>query len=284
MSAPVMTGLKGKVAFITGVGKGQGRSHAVRLAREGVDILGIDAMKTYPWMNYPLATRDDVDETIRLVEAEGRRLVFSKADVTDAASVEAAVEAGFAELGRLDIVLANAGVFPKGDLTWQIDPAQWREVVDVNLTGVFHTVRAAVPRMLEAGNGGSIVVTSSGAAIVSGSYFADYSAAKAALLSLTRTLAVELAPHSVRVNAVCPGPVNTDMIANDALYKVFRPDLEHPTREDTVEVWKTKHLLPIPWLEPVDVSNAIAWLVSDEARYVTGITLPVDAGNTIKYF
>lgn len=278
-----MSSLEGKVAFITGIGKGQGRSHALRLAREGVDIIGIDAMKTYPWMSYPLATPDDVAETVRLVEAEGRRIVFAKADVTDIASLERAVEIGVAELGRLDIVLANAGAFPKGDLTWQIDPAQWREVVDVNLTGVFHTVHAAVPRMLEAGNGGSITITSSGAAIVSGSYFADYSAAKAALLSLTRTLAVELAPHQIRVNALCPGAVNTDMIANDALYRVFRPDLENPTREDTVEIWKTKHLLPIPWLEPIDISNAIAWLVSDEARYVTGVTLPVDGGNTIKY-
>lgn len=278
-----MGSLEGKVAFISGVGKGQGRSHAVRLAREGADILGIDALVDYPWMNYPLARMADVEETARLVEAEGRRLVFHRADVTDVASMEAAVRAGIGELGRIDVVLANAGAFPKGDLTWQIDPAQWSQVIAVNLTGVFHTVRATVPHMIEAGRGGSIVITSSGAAIVSGSYFADYSAAKAGLLSLTRTLAVELAPHSIRVNALAPGAVNTDMIANEALYKVFRPDLDQPTREDTVEVWKTKHLLPIPWLEPIDVSNAIAWLVSDEARYVTGVTLPVDGGNTIKY-
>jgi SDR family mycofactocin-dependent oxidoreductase len=275
--------LEGKVAFITGVGKGQGRSHAVRLAREGADILGIDALVDYPWMNYRLARMEDVEETARLVEAEGRRLFFRRADVTDAASMEAAVEAGIEELGRIDVVLANAGAFPKGNLTWEIDPAQWRQVIDVNLTGVFHTVRAAVPHMIRAARGGSIVITSSGAAIVSGSYFADYSAAKAGLLSLTRSLAVELAPHWIRVNALAPGAVNTDMIANDALYKVFRPDLENPTREDTVEVWKTKHLLPIPWLEPLDISNAIAWLVSEEARYVTGVTLPVDGGNTIKY-
>ncbi|HUZ20408.1 MAG TPA: SDR family oxidoreductase [Acidimicrobiales bacterium] len=221
---------------------------------------------------------------MRLVEQEARRLVFRQADVTDLASLEAALAAGVAELGRLDIVAANAGALPKGDLTWQIDPAQWREVIDVNLTGVFHTVHAAVPHMLEAGNGGSITITSSGAAIVSGSYLGDYSAAKAALLSLTRTLAVELAPHWIRVNAICPGAVNTDMIANEAMYKMFRPDLERPTREDTVEVWKSKHLLPVPWLEPNDISNVIAWLASDEARYITGVALPVDAGNTIKYF
>jgi SDR family mycofactocin-dependent oxidoreductase len=256
----------------------------VRLAREGAHIIGIDALKTYPWMNYRLAEQSDVDETIRLVEAEGRRVFFAQADVTDLPSLEAAVAGGVAEFGRLDVVAANAGAFPKGDLTWEADAAAWRECVEVNLFGVFHTVHAAVPHMVEAGNGGSIIITSSGAAIVSGSYLSDYSAAKAALLSLTRTLAVELAPHWIRVNAICPGAVNTDMIANEALYRMFRPDLEAPTREDTIEVWKSKHLLPVPWLEPSDISNAVAWLASDEARLITGVTLPVDAGNTIKYF
>ncbi len=275
--------LEGKVAFITGVAKGQGRSHAVRLAREGADIIGIDALKTYPWMNYHLAEQADVDETIALVEKEGRRLLFRRADVTDLASLEAALEDGVKELGRLDIVAANAGALPKGSLTWEADPSAWRECVEVNLVGVFHTVHAAVPHMLAAGNGGSIVITSSGAALVASSYLSDYSAAKAALLNLTRTLAVELAPHWIRVNAVCPGAVNTDMIANEALYRMFRPDLEAPTREDTVDIWRSKHLLPIAWLEPLDISNAVAWLVSDEAKYVTGIALPVDAGNTIKF-
>lgn len=279
-----MTWLDGKVAFITGIGKGQGRSHAVRLAREGADIIGIDALKTYPWMNYRLAERDDVDETVRLVEAQGRRCFFAQADVTDLGSLQSALETGVAEFGRLDVVAANAGAFPKGALTWEADPAAWRECVEVNLVGVFHTVHATVPHMLKGGNGGSIIITSSGAAIVSGSYLGDYSAAKAALLSLTRTLAVELAPHWIRVNAICPGAVNTDMIANDAIYRMFRPDLEAPTREDTIDVWRSKHLLPVPWLEPQDISNAVAWLASDEARLVTGVTLPVDAGNTIKYF
>jgi SDR family mycofactocin-dependent oxidoreductase len=279
-----MSWLEGKVAFITGIGKGQGRSHAVRLAREGAHIIGIDALKTYPWMNYRLADQSDVEETIRLVEAEGRRVFFRQADVTDLSSLETSLEAGVAEFGRLDVVAANAGAFPKGDLTWEADVSAWRECVEVNLFGVFHTVHAAVPHMVKAGNGGSIIITSSGAAIVSGSYLSDYSAAKAALLSLTRTLAVELAPHWIRVNAICPGAVNTDMIANEAIYRMFRPDLDAPTREDTIDVWKSKHLLPVPWLEPSDISNAVAWLASDEARLVTGVTLPVDAGNTIKYF
>lgn len=275
--------LTGKVAFITGVAKGQGRSHAVRLAREGADIIGIDALKTYPWMNYHLAEQADVEETARLVEKEGRRLFFRKADVTDLSSLESALADGVGELGRLDIVAANAGAFPKGSLTWEADPAEWRECIEVNLVGVFHTLHAAVPHMLRTGEGGSIIITSSGAALVSGSFLSDYSAAKAALLSLTRTLAVELAPHWIRVNAICPGAVNTDMIANEALYRMFRPDLEAPTREDTLDIWRSKHLLPVPWLEPADISNAVAWLASDEARLVTGITLPVDAGNTIKF-
>lgn len=278
-----MSTLEGKVAFITGIGKGQGRSHAVRLARAGADIIGVDAMKTYPWMDYPLAEREDVDETVRLVEKEGRRLWFQRADVTDLASLEAALAAGVAELGRLDIVAANAGALPSGTLTWEADPATWRECVDVNLVGVFHTVHAAVPHMLAAGNGGSIVITSSGAALVASSHLSSYSAAKAGVISLMRTLAVELAPHWIRVNAICPGAVNTDMIANDALYKLFRPDLEAPTREDTLDIWRSKHLLPVTWLEPIDISNALAWLVSDEARLVTGVVLPVDAGTTINY-
>lgn len=279
-----MSELQGKVAFITGIGKGQGRSHAVRLAREGADIIGIDALKTYDWMNYRLAEPADVQETIRLVEEHGRQVHFGRADVTDLDALTAVLGEGVQRFGRLDVVCANAGAFPQGSLTWEADPAAWRECVDVNLTGVFHTVHAAIPHMIAAGHGGSVIITSSGAALVSGSYFSDYSAAKAALLSLTRTLAVELADHWIRVNAICPGAVNTDMIANEALYRVFRPDLANPTREDTVEVWKSKHLLDVPWLEPEDISNAVAWLACDQARLITGVTLPVDAGNTIKYF
>ncbi len=275
--------LKGRVAFITGVGKGQGRAHAVRLAREGASIIGIDALKTYPWMNYRLAEQADVDETVRLVEKEGAAIHFERADVTDLASLERAVAAGVDRFGRLDVVSVNAGALPKGALTWEAEPAVWRECVEVNLLGGFHTVRAVVPHLLAGGRGGSIVITASGAAITAGSHLSDYSASKAALVSLTRSLAIELAPHWVRVNAVCPGAVNTDMIANDAMYRLFRPDLDHPTREDTVDIWRSKTLLPVPWVEPEDISNAVAFLASDEARYVTGVVLPVDAGSTIKF-
>ncbi|MGH8979518.1 MAG: mycofactocin-coupled SDR family oxidoreductase [Acidimicrobiales bacterium] len=275
--------LEGKVAFVTGMGKGQGRSHAVRLAREGASIIGVDALKTYPWMNYPLAEQADVDETIRLVEKEGGDIFYQTADVTDLASLEHALAAGVERFGRLDVVAANAGALPAGALTWEADPKVWRECVEVNLVGGFHTVRAAVPHILAGAEGGSIVITSSGAAITAGSHLSDYCAAKAALVSLTRSLAIELAPHWVRVNAICPGAVNTDMIANEALYRMFRPDLEEPSREDTLSIWRSKTLLPVPWVEPADISNAVAWLASDESRYVTGVVLPVDAGSTIKF-
>jgi len=274
--------LDGKIALITGAARGQGRSHAVRLAQEGADIIAVDALVTPPWMTYRQADPDDFAETVRLVEKEGRRIVAKRADVRDFDALDAAVAQGVAQLGGLDIVCANAGIFPPGCLTWEIDPAQWRDVIDVNLTGVFHTVKAAVPHLLERGPGGSIVLTSSGAALISGSHFADYSAAKAALLSLTRTLAYELAPHSIRCNVICPTSVDTAMIHNDNLYRMLRPDLAEPGREDIKAAFQAKNLLPIPWVEPVDISNAIVWLASDQARYITGVTLPVDAGNTLK--
>lgn len=275
-----MSSLEGKVAFITGMGKGQGRSHAVRLAREGVRIIGIDAMKTYPWMNYPLAEQSDVDETISLVEKEGGEIFFQKADITDLASLEKAINAGVERFGRLDIVAGNAGALPKGSLTWETEPAVWREVIEVNLVGQFNTVHAAVPHILAGGRGGSIILTASGAAITAGPTLGDYSAAKAGVVNLVKSLALSLGRHNVRVNAICPGSVNTDMIQNETLYKMFRPDLEHPTQEDTLEVWQRKTLLPVPWVEPIDISNAVAWLASDEARMVTGAVLVVDAGST----
>ncbi|MQA84725.1 MAG: mycofactocin-coupled SDR family oxidoreductase [Streptosporangiales bacterium] len=274
--------LDGKVAFITGAARGQGRSHAQRLAQEGADIVAVDALESIDWMSYRLAGPDDLAETVRLVEKEGRRIVARKADVRDLDGVSAALRDGLAEFGRLDVVCANAGIIPSGNLTWEIDPRQWRDVIDVNLTGVFNTVKAAIPHMIEFGSGGSIVLTSSGAALISGTHFADYSAAKAALLSLTRTLAYELAPHLIRVNAICPTSVNTPMIQNEGLYRMFRPDLEKPGPADVAAEFQSKNLLPIPWIQPVDVSNAIVWLASEGARYVTGVTLPVDAGNALR--
>jgi (+)-trans-carveol dehydrogenase len=272
--------LEGKVAFVTGAGRGQGRSHAVRLAQEGCDIIAVDACATQDWLTYPLASEADLAQTVKEVEALDRRIIARKADVRDLAAIRAAVDAGVAELGgRLDIVCANAAIISWPMNTWEMDVGQWRELMDVNLTGVFITLKAAIPPMIAAGNGGSIALTSSGAALISGGGLADYKAAKAGVLSLVKTLTCELAPHNIRVNAICPTAVDTPMIHNEALYKSFRPDLEHPGREDVKAGFAEMNLLPIPWVEPVDISNAIIWLASDAARYITGITLPVDAGN-----
>jgi len=275
--------LDGKVAFVTGAARGQGRSHARRLAEEGADIIAIDACATPGWLSYPLASEADLAQTVKEVEAAGRRAVASRADVRDLGAVRAALDEGVAELGgRLDIVCANAGIISQPVATWEIDLDQWRELIDVTLTGVFVTIKAAVPHMIAAGNGGSITLTSSGAALISGGGFADYKAAKSGVLSLTRTLACELAEHFIRVNAICPTAVDTPMIQNETLYRSFRPDLPNPGRDDVKAGFQTMNLLPIPWVDPVDVSNAVVWLASDAARYITGVTLPVDAGNQHK--
>ena len=275
--------LDGKVAFVTGAARGQGRSHARRLAEEGADIIAIDACATPGWLSYPLASEAELAQTVKEVEAAGRRAVARRADVRDLGAVRAALDEGVAELGgRLDIVCANAGIISQPVATWEIDLDQWRELIDVTLTGVFVTIKAAVPHMIAAGNGGSITLTSSGAALISGGGFADYKAAKSGVLSLTRTLACELAEHFIRVNAICPTAVDTPMIQNETLYRSFRPDLPNPGREDVKAGFQTMNLLPIPWVDAADVSNAIVWLASDAARYITGVTLPVDAGNQHK--
>lgn len=275
--------LENKVALVTGAARGQGRSHADRLASEGADIIGVDSLESIDWMGYELASEDDLAETVRLVEKEGRRIFARQADVRDFTAMRDAVREGIQALGRLDIVCANAGIIPMGALTWEIDAAQWRDVLDINLTGVFHTAKAAVPAMVEQGQGGSIVITSSGAALVSATRFADYSAAKVGALSLTRTLASELAEHWIRVNAICPTSVDTSMIQHETLYRLFRPDLDNPGRDDVRAEFQSKNLLPIPWAEPIDISNAVLWLSSDQARYVTGVTLPLDAGHSLKF-
>jgi (+)-trans-carveol dehydrogenase len=275
--------LDGKVAFVTGAARGQGRSHAVRLAQEGADIIAIDACATLDWLSYPLATEADLAQTVKDVEALDRRIIAAKADIRDLAGVQDVLDAGVAALGgRLDIVAANAAVISWPQDLWAIDVSEFRELIDVTLTGTFITLKAAVPHMIAAGNGGSIVLTSSGAAITAGKGLGDYKAAKNGVLALKDTLAYELAEHFIRVNAICPTAVDTPMIHNDSLHRAFRPDLENPGRDDVRDGFAEMNLLPIPWVDPVDISNAIVWLCSDAARYVTGTTLPVDAGNHLK--
>jgi SDR family mycofactocin-dependent oxidoreductase len=272
--------LEGKVAFITGVARGQGRSHAVRLAEEGADIIGIDALTDYATMSYAMGTQADLDETVALVEKHGRRLLAIQADVRDRGAVKAAVDAGVAEFGRLDIACANAGISQPGGPLWEQTSAEWQDVIDVNLTGVFHTVAAVVPAMLAAGNGGSIIVTSSGAGLKTFPNIGAYNASKFGVVGLARTLANELAASGIRVNTICPGTVGTPMVtANEAQFPIFRPDLENPTLEDCKPAFASMMPMGLPWVEVEDISNAVVFLASDQARYITGITLPVDQGS-----
>ncbi|MGY1643258.1 mycofactocin-coupled SDR family oxidoreductase [Geodermatophilus sp. SYSU D00703] len=272
--------VEGKVAFITGAARGQGRSHAVRLAREGADIIAVDVCEQVETVPYPTATPDDLAETVRQVEALDRRIVAAEVDVRDLAGLTEVVEDGVAELGRLDIVLANAGISTPAP-TLEMGEETWQTMIDVNLTGVWKTVRAAVPNVIAGGRGGSVVITSSLAAIYANPGTAHYSAAKAGLVMLAKVMAKELAPHGIRVNTVHPTTVATDMILNEPTYRLFRPDLEHPTRADFEEAALTLNALPVPALEAVDISNAVLYLVSDDGRYVTGTTHVVDAGGQL---
>jgi SDR family mycofactocin-dependent oxidoreductase len=276
--------LEGKVAFITGAARGQGRSHAVRLAEEGADIIAIDVAADIESVAryYPGATEADLAETVKEVEALDRRIVAARADVRDYDALKAALDDGVARLGHVDIVSANAGVYMVGVLTHLVTEDDWRDVIDINLTGVWHTVKAAVPHLIDQGTGGSIIITSSTAGLKGLQTLSQYTASKHAVVGLMRTLAAELAPHMIRVNSVHPTIVDTAMVQNETMWRLLRPDLEHPTREHVGEVFQAMNLLPVPWVEPRDISNAVLFLASDEARYITGITLPVDAGFTIK--
>lgn len=272
--------VEGKVAFITGAARGQGRSHAVRLAQEGADIIAVDVCKPVETVPYPTATPDDLAETVRQVEALDRRIVAAEVDVRDLAGLTEVVDDGVAELGRLDIVLANAGISTPAP-TLEMDEETWQTMIDVNLTGVWKTIRASVPHVVAGGRGGSVVITSSLAALYANPNTAHYSAAKAGLVMLAKIMAKELAPQSIRVNTVHPTTVATDMILNEPTYRLFRPDLEHPSRADFEEAALTLNKLPVPAIEAVDISNAVLYLVSDDGRYVTGTTHVVDAGGQL---
>jgi SDR family mycofactocin-dependent oxidoreductase len=274
--------VEGKVAFITGAARGQGRSHAVRLAQEGADIIAVDVCAQLDTVTIPLATPEDLAETATLVEKEGRRVVTAQIDVRDFDALRAAVDDGVAKLGRLDIVLANAGIGSSGDPVHTMPENIWQETIDVNLTGVWHTAKAAIPHLIDGGRGGSIVLTSSVGGLRAHPNIGHYVSAKHAVVGLMRTLAVELGQYSIRVNSVHPTQVSTPLLLNDWTYKMFRPDLEHPTQDDFAPLSQMAHVLPIPWVDAIDVSNAILFLVSDEGRYLTGVPLPVDAGAMLR--
>ena len=263
--------LAGKVAFITGAARGQGRAHAVKLASAGADVIAVDVCEQIASVPYPMATGDDLAHTIKLVEDTGSRIVARQADVRDRVALKAALAEGIAELGRLDIVIANAGIAPMmGDDAWQ-------DVIDVNLTGVYHTVDVAMRPLVKQGDGGAVVLISSVAGLVGiGAPIAGslgYTAAKHGIVGLMRAYANFLAPYSIRVNSVHPAGVETPMIDNDftrswldgmAQQNLGGPDLSNA--------------LPVQTLQPEDIADAVHWLVSDAARYVTGVALPVDAG------
>jgi (+)-trans-carveol dehydrogenase len=275
-----MNRLEGKVAFITGAARGQGRSHAHRLAEEGADVIAVDVCRQVETVAYSTATSDDLAETVRLVEALDRRIVAVEADVRDLSALQAAADRGVAELGRLDIVVANAGIStmsPALDMTEEL----WQTMIDVNLTGVWKTVKASVPHIVSGGRGGSVVITSSLAAMITHENVAHYTAAKSGLVGFMRVLAKELAPLSIRVNTIHPTNVATDMVLNEPTYKLFRPDLEHPGRQDWEVAARSLNALPIAAVEPIDLSNAILYLVSDDGRYVTGATHVVGAGGNL---
>jgi SDR family mycofactocin-dependent oxidoreductase len=261
--------LEGKVALVSGAARGQGRSHAVRLAQEGADIIAFDVCRQLGTVPYPMADSEDLKETVRLVEDLDRRIVAREADVRDLAGVQAVVDEGVAELGRLDVISANAGIAAFAENTWSITEEQWEEMIAVNLSGVWRTVKAGIPAMIDAGNGGAIVLTSSTAGVKGMAGIGHYVSAKHGLVGLMRTLANELAPHSIRVNTVHPTGVNTPMIHNAFMDQVLAaPDFSS----------NMQNALPVEEVEPVDISNAIVFLASDEARYITGTMLPVDAG------
>ena len=267
----------GKVALITGAARGQGRSHAVKLAEEGADIIAVDICAQIDSVPYPLATPADLAETADQIRSLGRQVVAARADVRDQPQLRAAIDEAVSELGRLDIVCANAGIHssaPAHDITEQA----WQDLIDVNLTGVWLTCKVAVPHIIAGGRGGVVIITSSVAGHKPYANISHYVAAKHALIGLTKALAQELAPHDIRVNAISPAQVDTDMIQNEMIYRLFLPDSKEPTREQFSEASQATNLLPVPWVEPRDISEAVAFLVSDSARYVTGISLPVDAG------
>ncbi|MCV7216987.1 mycofactocin-coupled SDR family oxidoreductase [Mycobacterium crocinum] len=275
--------VEGKVAFITGAARGQGRAHSVRLASEGADIIAVDICKPIDTVDKIAAsTPEDLAETADLVKNAGGRIFTAEVDVRDYDALKAAVDAGVEEFGRLDIIVANAGIGNGGETLDKTSEADWNAMIDINLSGVWKTVKAGVPHILEGGRGGSIILTSSVGGLKAYPHTGHYIAAKHGVVGLMRTFAVELGAQNIRVNSVHPTNVNTPLYMNEGTMKLFRPDLENPTADDMKVVAQLMHTLPIGWVEPEDIANAVLFLASDESRYITGVTLPVDGGSCLK--
>jgi SDR family mycofactocin-dependent oxidoreductase len=276
--------VEGKVAFITGAARGQGRSHAVRLAQEGADIIAVDLCEPIPTVTpefYDGATEEDLEETVRQVEALDRRIYSVKADVRDYAALKAALDAGVAELGRLDIAIANAGIFTFGHDTDQVTDDDWDNIHDINLKGVWHTAKAAMPHLKQTGLGASLTLISSLAGTKGLANVAAYTAAKHGVVGLMKVLANELGPYGVRVNSIHPNAMATNMVMNEATYKLFRPELEHPTFDDAKRAAGKMNSMGVDFMDPSYVSNAILYLSSDEALWVNGVQLAIDGGAAV---
>jgi SDR family mycofactocin-dependent oxidoreductase len=278
--------VQGKVAFITGAARGQGRSHAIRLAEEGADIIAVDICKDFETVGYPMATPDDLKETARLVEKLDRRIVTAEADVRDRSQLTAALERGISELGKVDVVVAQAGIAAmKGQPPLQA----WTDSVDTILLGTINAIQASLPHLPA---GASVIATGSVAAYMNALPMMQlgtdpgghgYMYAKRAIANYIHELARNLAPRMIRANAIHPTNVDTNMLQSEPMYKSFRPDLEHPTKEDATPAFYVQQGMPLPWIEPVDISNMVLFLASDEARYVTGMQMRVDAGGYLKW-
>lgn len=273
----------GKVALITGAARGQGRAMAERLAAEGADIVAVDACRDAATVGYAMASPEELTETVNLVEKHGRRVLARAADIRDQTALDAVVADALREFGRIDILCANAGIgVTTSTPMWELTEQQWQEMIDTNLTGAWHTVKAAVPAMIERDEGGSIILTSSVAGQKAFPACGHYVAAKHGVMGLMKTLANEAAQYRIRVNAVLPTSVNTAMFNNPTIARLFRPDLENPTFEDACAATTMMHALPIPYVEPQDIAHAVVFLASEEARYITGVALPVDGGALVK--
>jgi SDR family mycofactocin-dependent oxidoreductase len=279
--------VEGKVAFITGAARGQGRSHAVRLAEEGAQIIAVDLCHDVDSVGYPMARPEDLEDTAKLIEKTGQSAVIAQADVRDAGQLSEALQRGMAEFGKLDIVVAQAGVAGMaGDPPLQA----WRDVIETNLIGTINAIHVALPRL---GEGASIIATGSTAALMD---FAKkdtpgadpggmaYVTSKRLLSQFVHDLSTELAPRGIRANVIHPTNCNTDMLQSDPMYRQFRPDLDQPTRADAEPLFAIQQAMPIPYVEPLDISNAVLWLASDEARFVTGMQLRVDGGGYLKWY
>jgi SDR family mycofactocin-dependent oxidoreductase len=272
--------LANQVAVVTGAARGQGRSHALALAAEGASVIALDACAPIATVPYPLATKEDLEDTAEQVRALGAQVIHGVVDVRDLAGMERFVGDAVAVLGRLDIVCANAGISTPSPTLTMTEEA-WQTTIDVNLTGAWKTCRATVPHIIAGGRGGSVIITSSAATSMTSGNIAHYTASKHGLIGLMRVLAKELAPHRIRVNTLHPTGVRTPMIFNEPMYRLFRPDLENPDLEDFESAARSHHALGVSSVEPQDVSAAVIYLASASGRYVTGSTFMLDAGGQL---